>query len=116
MQDAPVSYALSEQLVNGSPSGYSGTCTVANTHTGGLRVKVDGQGVANDLIKLHVVDVTDSFHLRTTEYVDVNQQGAFRTSWRPIEPGDFPAGDNLQCWLMKDADVLASTSTTFAAP
>src|SRR5512139_3470465 len=36
LQDAPVSYPINE--VSGSSSGYSGTCTVANAHAGGLRV------------------------------------------------------------------------------
>jgi len=116
MQGAPTSYPMNEAMVNGSPSGYSGTCTIAGTHTGGLRVKADGQGVANNLIQLNVVDMTDSLRLRTTDYVDVNQQGAFRTGWTAIEPGVFPAGNNLECWLTKGADVLASTSSTFPAP
>jgi hypothetical protein len=118
MQDAPVSYAMNEVTANGSYSGYSGTCTVADTHTGGIRVKADGQGVANSLIQLNVVDVTPgSSQLRTTEYVDVNQQGAFRTGWSPIEPGYFTAGANLQCWLTKGSDVvLATSSSTFPAP
>ena len=112
MQDAPVSYPMNEKMVNGVLSGYSGTCTVASTHTGGLRVKADGQGLANSLIKFHVVDVSDPLLVRTTEYVDVNQQGAFRTNWQPV---NFPAGDNLQCWLMSGADVLADSSN-FPAP
>jgi hypothetical protein len=116
MQGAPDSYSMNEAMVNGSPSGYSATCTVASTHTGGLRVKVDGQGVANDLIQFNVVDMTDSLHLRTTDYVDVNQQGAFRTGWHSIEPADFTPGNNLQCWLTKGADILASSSSTFPAP
>ena len=116
MQGSPVSYPMNEAMVNGSSSGYSGTCTVASTHTGGLRVKADGQGVANDLIQLNVVDMTGSLHLRTTDYIDVNQQGAFRTGWHAIEPGDFTAGDSLQCQLAKGADILANTSTTFPAP
>jgi hypothetical protein len=118
MQGSPVSYPMNEGTMNGSPSGYSGTCTVASTHTGGLRVKVDGQGVANARIQFNVVDVTpDSLHLRTTEYIDVNQQGAFRTNWGPIEPGDFTAGSTLQCWLTQGSDnVLASSNSTFPAP
>ena len=114
-QAAPVSYWMNERMINSTPSGYSGTCTVAGTHAGGLRVKVDGQGVANSLIKLHVVDVSDPLLGRTTEYVDVNQQGAFRTNWQPIEPERFAAGDNLQCWLMSDGEVLANSSD-FSAP
>jgi len=114
-QDAPVSFALSEQIINGFPSGYTGTCTVANTHSGGIRVKVDGQGVANTVIKLHVVDVTDPLLVRTTEWVDVNQQGAFRTNWQLIDSGVFAPADNLQCWLMSGSDVLASSSN-FPAP
>jgi hypothetical protein len=122
MQGAPVSYPMNEEIVNGFPSGYSGTCTVASTHTGGLRVRADGQGAANNLIQLNVVDLTpDPLHpdwqLRTTDYVDVNQQGAFRTGWSPIEPGVvFPAGHDLQCQLTQDSHILASSSSTFAAP
>jgi hypothetical protein len=116
MQGSPVSYPMTEGTINGSPSGYSGTCTVASTHTGGLRVRADGQGVANDLIQVNVVDMTGSLHLRTIDYVDVNQQGAFRSGWHAIEPGDFDAGNSLQCQFTKDADILASSSTTFPAP
>jgi hypothetical protein len=118
-QGAPVSYPMNEGIVaSGSYSGYSGTCTVASTHTGGLRVRADGQGVANELIQFNVVDVTEgSLHLRTTDYVDVNQQGAFRTGWSPIEPGYFTAEAILQCQLTKGSDnVLASSSSTFTAP
>ncbi len=118
MQGAPDSYPMNEGIANGSYSGYSGTCTVASTHTGGLRVKADGQGAANNRIQFNVVDVTPgSLHLRTTQYVDLNQQGAFRAGWSPIEPGDFTAGANLQCWLTSGSDVvLASSSSTFPAP
>jgi hypothetical protein len=118
MQGAPVSYPMNEVIANGSYSGYSGTCTVASTHTGGLRVKADGQGVANERIQFNVVDVTEgSLHLRTTDYIDVNQQGSFRTGWSPIEPGDFSAEAVLQCQLTKGSDnVLASSSSTFTAP
>lgn len=118
MLGSPVSYPMNEMTVNGSSSGYSGTCTVASTHTGGLRVKVDGQGVPSALIQFNVVDVTpNSLHLRTTDYVDVNQQGSFRTGWSAIEPGAFTAGNTLQCWLTQGSDtVLASSSTTFPAP
>jgi len=113
-QDAPVSYAMNEMVVNSSlsGSGYSGTCTVAGSHTGGLRVRADGQGVAGHLIQFNVVDVSSTLKLRTTDYVDVNQQGAFRVGWHAIEPGDFTAGDNLQCWLTEGGAVLASTGMT----
>jgi hypothetical protein len=121
-QGAPVSYSMNEGIVaSGSYSGYSGTCTVASTHTGGLRVRADGQGVANELIQFNVVDVTpdplhpDS-HPRTTDYVDVNQQGAFRTGWSPIEPGVFIAGHDLQCQLTQNSNILASSSSIFPAP
>jgi hypothetical protein len=108
---------MNEMSVNGAPSGYSGTCTVASTHTGGLRVRADGQGAANNLIELNVVDVTpDSSHLRTTDYTDVNQQGAFRTGWSSIDPGVFIPGHDLQCWLTQNGNVLASSSTSFPAP
>jgi hypothetical protein len=116
IQDAPVSYPMNQAMVNGSPSGYSGTCTVAGTHTGGLRVKADGQGVANNLIQLNVVDVSDPDLGRTTEYVDVNQQGGFRTNWRTIEPGQFTPGDNLQCWLTSGSDNVLANSSNFSAP
>jgi hypothetical protein len=116
-QGAPVSYPMNERMVNGRVSGYSGTCTVSSTHTGGIRVKADGQGVANSLIQLNVVDVSSPLLLRTTDYMDVNQQGAFRTGWHAIEPGDFPAGDDMQCWLTSgSATVLATSSSTFPAP
>jgi hypothetical protein len=116
MQGSPVSYPMNEGMVDGRLSGYSGTCTVSNTHTGGIRVKVDGQGVASSLIQLNVVDVSDPLLLRTTDYVDVNQQGAFRTNWRPIEPGDFTAGDNLQCWLTSESANVLASSSNFSAP
>ena len=116
MQGAPVSYPMNEAMVNGRLSGYSGTCTVSNTHTGGIRVKVDGQGVANSLIQLNVVDVSDPLLFRTTEYVDVNQQGAFRTNWRPIESGDFPTAHDLQCWLTQGSDNVLASSSNFPAP
>jgi len=116
MQGAPVSYPLYERTTNGSSSGYSGTCTVSTTHTGGIRVKADGQGVASSLIQLNVVDTSDPNLLRTTDYVDVNQQGAFRTNWRPIEPGDFPAGDSLQCWLTEGSANVLANSSSFSAP
>ena len=120
MQDAPVSYPMIQAMVNGSPSGYSGTCTVASTHTGGLRVKADGQGIAGNLIQLNVVDMTgnpDGSHPRTTDYVDVNQQGAFRTGWIPIEPGVvFTAEHDLQCQLNQEVNLLASSSSSFPAP
>jgi hypothetical protein len=117
IQDAPVSYPLNEVIVNGSSSGYSGTCTVSNTHSGGIRVKVDGRGVAYDLVEFNVVDLSDPLHLRTIEYVDVNQQGTFRTNWIPIAPAYFPTGNDLECRLT-DAETgnsLASSST-FPAP
>jgi hypothetical protein len=116
VQDAPVSYPLDEAMRNGSPSGYTGTCTVSSTHAGGIRVRVDGHGVANDLIELNVVDMTDSDHLRTTEVITVNQQGAFRTNWSRIETGYFPAGNTLQCQLNQDSNLLASSTSTFSAP
>jgi hypothetical protein len=116
MQAAPVSYPMTEMMVNSSLSGYSGTCTVANTHAGGIRVKVDGQGVANSLIQFNVVDIADPDQWRTTEYVTVNQQGAFRSGWSAIDAGQFAAGHDLQCWLTQgSATVLASTSN-FPAP
>jgi hypothetical protein len=117
MQDAPVSYPMNEVVANGSYSGYSGTCTVSNTRAG-IRVKVDGRGVAYSLIQFNVVDLSDPLHLRTTEYIDVNQQGVFRTNWSPIETGYFPSGDNLQCWLTStvNADIFASSTSTFPAP
>jgi len=116
MQGSPVSYPMNEAMVNGSSSGYSGTCTVASTHTGGIRVKADGRGVPNDLIQVNVVDMTGWQHLRIADYVDVNQQGAFRSGWHAIEPGDFAPGNILQCQFTKGADILASSSTTFPAP
>jgi len=114
LQDAPVSYPINEV---GTASGYSGSCTLARTHTGGLRVKADGQGVAYSLVEFNVVDLIDPLHLRTTEYVDVNQQGAFRTNWQPIDPGLFPAGHDLECRLTHTVtgNTLASSST-FPAP
>jgi len=116
MQGSPVSYPMYERTTNGSSSGYSGTCTVSTTHTGGLRVKADGSGVASSLIQFNVVDVSDPDLKRTTEYVDVNQQGAFRTNWGPIEPGDFPAGDSLQCWLTAGSANVLANSSGFSAP
>lgn len=118
MQGAPVSYSMNEAMVNGSPSGYSGTCTVAGTHTGGIRVKADGQGVAGNLIHFNVVDASIDPPLRTTDIVDLNQQGAFRTGWISIEPGVFAAGHNLQCWLtdVYSGATLASSSSIFLAP
>jgi hypothetical protein len=116
MQGAPVSYPMNERVVNGLSSGFWGTCTVSTTHTGGIRVKADGQGAANSLIQLNVVDISSPLLLRTTDYVDVNQQGAFRTNWRAIEPGDFTAGDSLQCWLTSDSDTVLANSTNFSAP
>jgi len=119
-QDAPVSYPMYEvTAAAASSSGYSGTCTVSNTHTGSIRVKVDGRGVAYSLIQFNIVDVSDPSLLRTTEYVDVNQQGAFKTNWQPIEAGVFPAGHDLQCWLTNSANttiVLARTISSFPAP
>jgi hypothetical protein len=115
-QDAPVSYPMNERVANGISSGYWGTCTVSNTHTGGLRVKADGQGVASSVIQLNVVDVSDPDLHRTSEYVDVNQQGAFRTNWRPIEIGDFPSGDSLQCWLTSGSENVLANSGSFSAP
>ena len=116
LQAAPVSYPMYERTTNGSSSGYSGTCTVSATHTGGIRVKADGQGVASSLIQFNVVDVSDPYLKRTTEYVDVNQQGTFRTNWAPIEPGDFPAGDSLQCWLTAGSANVLANSSGFSAP
>ena len=115
LQDAPVSYPIND--VSGSSSGYSGTCTIANTHAGGLRAKVDGRGVAYSLVEFNVVDLADPLRLRTTEYIDVNQQGAFRTNWIAIEPWYFPAGHDLECRLTSTitGNTLASSST-FAAP
>ena len=117
-QDAPVSYPINEVIANGSSSGYSGTCTVSNTHTGAIRVKVDGRGLAYSLVVFNVVDLSDPLHLRTTEYVDVNQQGTFRTNWRAINAGVFPAGHDLQCWLTSSVNLstLASSTSTFPAP
>src|SRR5262245_975515 len=118
-QDAPVSYSINEViLASGSSSGYSGTCTVSNTHTGGIRVKVDGRGVAYSLIRFDVVDVSDPNLMRDVEYVDVNQQGTFRTNWRPIDAGVFPAGHDLQCWLISSVNLstIASSTSTFPAP
>src|SRR5262249_15463250 len=99
-------------------SGFAGTCTVATIHAGGIRVKADGQGTPGSGFKLNVVDVTGPLHLRTTEYVDVNQQGSFRTSWNTIEPAEFTPGDSLQCWLTSPSDgsVLASSTASFPAP
>jgi hypothetical protein len=116
-QDAPVSYPINEVIATGSSSGYSGTCTVSNTHTGAIRVKVDGRGLAYSLVVFNVVDLSDPLHLRTTEYVDVNQQGTFRTNWQSIEPGLFTVGGDLQCWLTSSVNgsTLASSST-FPAP
>jgi len=79
-------------------------------------VKADGQGVAGNTIQLNVVDVSDPDLKRTTQYVDVNQQGSFRTSWEPIEPGVFPAGDSLQCWLTAGSANVLANSTSFSAP
>ena len=118
IQGAPVSYPMNEVLVaSGSSSGYSGTCTVSSTHDGGMRVKVDGRGVAYSLVEFNLVDLSDPLLGRTTEYVDVNQQGAFRTNWYAIAPAVFPAGHDLQCWLAHTVtgNVLASSSI-FAAP
>lgn len=117
IQGAPVSYPLNEFVASGSSSGYSGTCTVSSTHDGGIRVKVDGRGVAYSLIEFNVVDLSDPLHLRTTEYVDVNQQGAFRTNWIPIGPSYFPTGNDLECRLTNTVtgNTLASSST-FPAP
>jgi len=114
LQDAPVSFPINEV---GSSLGYSGTCTMSKTHTGGLRVKVDGKGVAYSLVEFNVVDLIDPLHLRTTEYIDVNQQGAFKTNWLPIDPGLFPAGHDLECRLTNTVtgNTLASSST-FTAP
>jgi hypothetical protein len=117
-QDAPVSYPINEvTAATGSSSGYSGTCTVSNSHTGSIRVKVDGQGLAYTLIVFNVVDLSDPLQLRTTEYVDVNQQGTFRTNWQSIAPGLFTVGGNLQCWLTSSVtgSTLAS-SNAFPAP
>jgi hypothetical protein len=114
MQDAPVSYPIDEVI----SSGYSGTCTVSNTHTGGIRVKADGRGAAYSLVRFDVVDLSDPNLGRDVEYVDVNQQGTFRTNWRAIEPGVFLAGHDLQCWLTSSVDgsTLASSTSTFPAP
>lgn len=114
-QDAPVSYPINEVIASGSSSGYSGTCTVSNTHTGAIRVKVDGRGLAYSLVVFNVVDLSDPLQLRTTEYVEVNQQGTFRSNWQSTEL--FPPGDNLQCWLTSsiNGNTLASSST-FPAP
>ena len=87
MQDAPVSYLMNEVVANGSYSGYSGTCTVSNTRTG-IRVKVDGRGVPYSLIQFNVVDLSDPLHLRTTEYIDVSQQGAFRIASVALGQGE----------------------------
>jgi len=114
IQDAPVSYLMSEVAVaSASSSGYSGTCTVAYTHTGGMRVKADGRGVAYSLVEFNVVDLSDPLLLRTTEYVDVNQQGTFRTNWQSVDAGVFPAGHDLQCRLANTVtgNVLASSET-----
>jgi hypothetical protein len=116
MQGSPVSYPLYERTTNGVSSGYSGSCTVSSTHTGGIRVKVDGQGVASSQIQFNVVDISDPNLYRTSEYVDVNQQGAFRTNWGPIEIGDFPTGDNLQCWLTAGSANVLANSSSFSAP
>jgi hypothetical protein len=122
MQDAPASYPMHEEMVDGAPSGYSATCTVSSTHTGGIRVKTDGQGLANERIQFNVVDVTLADpQPKTTEWVDVNQQGAFRTSWRPIDTSYFPAGHDLECRLTRvipgTGDIaLARSSSTFPAP
>ena len=119
MQDAPVSYAIDEVIsTSGSSSGYSGTCTVSNTHTGAIRVKVDGVGAAYSLIRFDVVDVSDPDLQRDGRYVDVNQQGSFRTNWRAIDAGVFPAGHDLQCWLTSSVNLstLAKSSSTFPAP
>jgi hypothetical protein len=115
-QDAPVSYPMNERVVDGLSSGYWGDCTVSATHTGGIRVKADGQGVANTQIQLNVVDVSSPLLVRTSEYVDVNQQGAFRTNWRTIELGFFPAGDRLQCWLTSGSENVLANSSDFSAP
>ena len=118
-QDAPVSYPMYEvTAATGSSSGYSGTCTVSNTHTGGLRVKADGRGVAYSLVEFDVVDLSDPQLKRTTEYVDVNQQGSFKSNWTPVDPGYFPAGHDLQCRLANTvtAAILASATSTFPAP
>jgi hypothetical protein len=115
-QEAPVSYSISEL----SGSGYSGTCTVSSSHTGGLRVKADGQGIANSLVELNIVDVTSAEKFRTTAYVEVNERGTFRTGWDAIGPTYFPTGHSLQCWLTNSTDttqVLASTDpVNFPAP
>src|SRR5258705_13005827 len=58
-QGSPVSYPMYERTTNGSTSGYSGTCTVSSTHTGGIRVKADGQGIASSQIQFNVVDISD---------------------------------------------------------
>ncbi len=115
-QGAPVSYPMNERVANGISSGYWGDCTVSSTHTGGIRVKADGQGIANTTIQLNVVDVSDPALYRTSEYVDVNQQGVFRTNWRPIEPGDYPAGNSLQCWLTAGSENVLANSASFPAP
>jgi len=117
-QDAPVSYPLNEETATASSaSGYSGTCTVSTGHTGGFRVKVDGRGVAYSLIEFNVVDVTDPLQLRTSEFIDVNQQGAFRANWQAIEPWYFPAGHDLECRLTSTVNgSTLARSTTFAAP
>jgi hypothetical protein len=110
----PVSYLMSEvAAASASSSGYSGTCTVAYTHTGGMRVKADGRGVAYSLVEFNVVDLSDPLLLRTTEYVDVNQQGTFRTNWQSVDAGVFPAGHDLQCRLANTVtgNVLASSET-----
>jgi len=114
-QDAPVSYPINEVI--GSSSGYSGTCTLSNLHSGGLRVKVDGRGLAYSLVEFNVVDLADPLHLRITEYIDVNQQGVFRTNWIPIEPWYFPTGHDLECRLTNTTtgNTLANSST-FPAP
>jgi hypothetical protein len=116
MHDAPVSYPMNERVANGISSGYWGTCTVSNTHTGGIRVKADGQGVANTLIQLNVVDISDPLLMRTSEWVDVNQQGVFRTNWRQIDLGFFPTGDSLQCWLTAGSENVLANSANFSAP
>ena len=80
-------------------------------------MKVDGRGLAYSLVVFNVVDLSDPLLLRTTEYVDVNQQGTFRTNWQSIAPGLFTVGGDLQCWLTSSVtgSTLAS-SNAFPAP
>jgi hypothetical protein len=112
VQAAPDTHAMNPV----ADSGYAGTCTVASTHAGGFRLRAQGQGIPDTRIRFHLVDM--STFLRTTDFIEVNRQGAFRTRWDVDAQIAFSSGDSVECWLTSpdDSSTPLARSTTFAIP